>query len=72
MFCYFDAISTSDKQIDATLTYTNVENLLDPEEGGGYLGKCGPYRTYIRRFRMYFRLKLYVRCSRHVVKSRWY
>lgn len=34
MFCYFDAISTSDKQIDATLTYTNVENLLDPEEGG--------------------------------------
>lgn len=40
MFCYFDAISTSDKQIDATLTYTNVENLLDPEEGGGYLGKC--------------------------------
>jgi len=32
MFCYFDAISTSDKQIDATLTYTNVENLLDPEE----------------------------------------
>lgn len=35
MFCYFDAISTSDKQIDATLTYTNVENLLDPEEGGG-------------------------------------
>lgn len=34
MFCYFDAISTSDKQIDATLTYTNVENLLDPEGGG--------------------------------------
>ena len=45
MFCYFDTIPTSDKQIDATVTYTNVENLLDPE-GGGYLGKCGPYRTY--------------------------